>query len=120
MHILQVIVTGATRGLGLRTATHMAEMQAKTILAVRDTEKGAATKQGIIDELQKKGVTVDPSNIEVTRRSESSSSMFLYTHNNMLCLICDRAAHTAMRLQLLFCISCQFYYKHRKHQRNAA
>jgi NAD(P)-dependent dehydrogenase (short-subunit alcohol dehydrogenase family) len=67
---LQVIVTGATRGLGLRTATHMAEMQAKTILAVRDTEKGAATKQGIIDELQKKGVTVDPSNIEVTRRSE--------------------------------------------------
>jgi NAD(P)-dependent dehydrogenase (short-subunit alcohol dehydrogenase family) len=60
-------VTGATRGLGLRTATHMAEMQAKTILAVRDTEKGAAAKQGIIDELQKKGVTVDPSNIEVTR-----------------------------------------------------
>jgi NAD(P)-dependent dehydrogenase (short-subunit alcohol dehydrogenase family) len=73
-------VTGATRGLGLRTATHMAEMQAKTILAVRDTEKGAATKQGIIDELQKKGVTVDPGNIEVTLIENSTC----YKHSQML------------------------------------
>jgi NAD(P)-dependent dehydrogenase (short-subunit alcohol dehydrogenase family) len=61
----QVIVTGSNRGIGLRTATHMAEMQAKTILAVRDTAQGDAAKQSIIDELQKKRIAVDPDNIEV-------------------------------------------------------
>jgi NAD(P)-dependent dehydrogenase (short-subunit alcohol dehydrogenase family) len=61
----QAILTGSNRGIGLRTATHMAEMQAKTILAVRDTAKGEAAKQCIIDELQQKRVLIDPDNIEV-------------------------------------------------------
>ena len=42
-----VVVTGANSGLGLATATQVAQAGATVVLAVRDVAKGAAAKESI-------------------------------------------------------------------------
>ncbi|KAG5177034.1 hypothetical protein JKP88DRAFT_282276 [Tribonema minus] len=57
------IVTGANRGVGARTALHLAEMGATIVLACRRGQANAA-KTGIIEELRAKKVEVDLNNIK--------------------------------------------------------
>lgn len=59
------VVTGANRGLGLRTSLHLAEMGATVILACRSVAAGETAKQGIVDELQKAKKPINADNIKV-------------------------------------------------------
>ena len=101
------LVTGVTSGLGTHTARELARRGARVILAARSSEKLAATKASLLDELPAatfEELIVDVSSLDSVRRAAEAAAEFgaidVLIHNAGVMATPERRTGDGLDLQM--------------------